>query len=84
MSAVIALEHTRMWPGAVAQALVAWQEAALVGTAERLLRRCACDECTGAAPRHRLQQALIALPPWARPHLYALVLPLDEYYVRRR
>ncbi|MBE1589578.1 hypothetical protein H4W80_007836 [Nonomuraea angiospora] len=41
MAAVIALEHTRMWPGTVAAALVAW------------------------------------------PHLYALVLPIDSYYLRR-
>jgi hypothetical protein len=65
MTAVIALEHTRMWPGAVADALAAWQEAALLGTADRLFRRCECDECTGNAPRWRLHQALLALPSWA-------------------
>lgn len=36
MAAVISLEHTRMWPGAVATALAAWQEAALTGTADNL------------------------------------------------
>ncbi|GAA4983341.1 hypothetical protein GCM10023334_113500 [Nonomuraea thailandensis] len=83
MTAVITLEHTRMWPGAVAAALVAWQEAALMGTADRVFFKCECHECTGDAPRRRLQQALIGLPPWARPHLYALVLPIDLYYLRR-
>ncbi|MEV4367607.1 hypothetical protein AB0J71_11095 [Nonomuraea sp. NPDC049637] len=83
MAAVIALEHTRMWPGAVAAALVAWQEAVLMGTVDRAFFRCVCEECTGDAPRRRLQQALIGLPPWAGAHLYALVLPLDLYYLRR-
>jgi hypothetical protein len=83
MAAVIALEHTRMRPGTVATALVAWQEAALTGTADRVFFRCQCEECTGDAPRWRLQQALIDLPPWARAHLYTLVLPIDLYYLRR-
>lgn len=83
MAAVITLEHTRMWPGAVAAALTAWQEAALTGTADRVFFKCECRECTGDAPRRRLQRALIGLPPWARPHLYALVLPVDLYYLRR-
>lgn len=61
----------------------AWQEAALVGTADQVFVRCECHECSGEAPRRRLQQALIGLPPWARRHLYALVLPLDLYYLRR-
>jgi hypothetical protein len=68
---------------AVAAALAAWQEAALVGTADRLLRWCECDECSGDAPRWRLHQTLVALPAWARPHLFALVLPVDRYYLRR-
>lgn len=83
MTAVTALEHTRMWPGAVADALVAWQEAALIGTADRHFARCECDECTGNAPRWRLHQALVTLPSWAGAHLYALVLPVDRYYLRR-
>ncbi|GAA4983824.1 hypothetical protein GCM10023334_114000 [Nonomuraea thailandensis] len=83
MTAVIALEHTRMWPGAVADALVAWQEAVLIGTADRHFSRCPCDECSGNAPRRRLHQALVALPPWAGAHLYALVLPIDRYHLRR-
>jgi hypothetical protein len=83
MAAVIALEHTRMWPGAVAAALVAWQEAALTGTADRVSFRCGCHECTGDAPRRRLRQALLGLPPQAGAHLYALVLPVDLYYLRR-
>ncbi|NUW45024.1 hypothetical protein [Nonomuraea rhodomycinica] len=81
---MIALEHTRMWPGAVADALVAWQHATLPGTADRLFHRCLCDECTGDAPRRRLQQALLALPPWAGRQLYALVLPIDRYSISRR
>ncbi|YCK32713.1 hypothetical protein ACNF49_00985 [Actinomadura sp. ATCC 39365] len=80
---MITLEHTRMWPGAVATALAAWQEAALMGTAGRVFFRCECEECTGDAPRQRLQQALTDLPPWARSRLYALVLPVDLYYLRR-
>lgn len=83
MGAVIALEHTLMWPGAVADALVAWQAAVLTGTAERVFRGCECPECTGDAPRSRLQQALDRLPPWAGAQLYALVRPVDVYYLRR-
>ncbi|NRQ34631.1 hypothetical protein HII36_22735 [Nonomuraea sp. NN258] len=83
MAAVIALEHTRMRPGAVSSALIAWQNAALTGTADRARHLCMCDECTGHAPRWRLQQAPTWLPPWARPHLYGLVLPVDRSYLLR-
>ncbi|WP_146103997.1 hypothetical protein [Nonomuraea solani] len=80
---MIALEHTRMWPGVVGASLVAWQEAVLIGTADRVVGRCLCEECTGDAPRRRLHRALTALPSWAGPYLYGLVLPIDHYYLSR-
>ncbi len=83
MAAVTALEHGRMRPGEVAQALVAWQAAVFMGTADHVEVICMCPECSGDAPRWRLQRALTALPPWARPHLGALILPLDRYFLSR-
>ncbi|MEU8380811.1 hypothetical protein [Streptosporangium sp. NPDC048865] len=83
MAAVIALEHTRMRPGAVAEALLAWTQAVLPGGVDRIAPRCMCPECRGDAPRRRLEQALVALPGWARPYLYALVLPIDRRFLAR-
>lgn len=83
MAAVITLEHTRMWPGEVAAALLAWTQAVVPGTVDRIAPTCMCPECRGDGPRLRLEQALIALPRWAKPYLYALVLPIDRRFVAR-
>lgn len=80
MTAVVALEHTRLRPGEIAASLAAWRDAVLPGTLDRLAPACMCPECSGDAPRRRLDRALAALPRWARPHLYALVLPLDRRF----
>ena len=71
MTAVITLEHTRMRPGEVATALLAWTQAVVPGTVDRIAPTCMCPECCGDAPRQRLEQALIALPQWAQSHPYA-------------
>ncbi|GII63399.1 hypothetical protein Skr01_34840 [Sphaerisporangium krabiense] len=83
MAAVIRLEHTRMRPGEIAEALLAWAQAVVPGTVDRIAPTCMCPECSGVAPRWRLEQALMALPPWARPYLYSLVLPLDRRFLAR-
>ncbi|GAA3100332.1 hypothetical protein [Streptosporangium carneum] len=83
MAAVIALEHTRMRPGTVAGALLAWMQAVVPGSVDRIGPGCMCPECCGDAPRQRLEQALTALPRWARPYLYALILPIDRRFLAR-
>ncbi|GAA0845647.1 hypothetical protein ACFQVD_27165 [Streptosporangium amethystogenes subsp. fukuiense] len=83
MAAVIALEHTRMRPGTVAEALLAWTQAVVPGSVARIGPGCICPECCGDAPRQRLEQALIALPRWAKPYLYGLILPIDRRFLAR-
>jgi hypothetical protein len=83
MTAVVTLEHTRMRPGLVATSLLAWTQAVVPGTTDRLAPTCMCPECSGDAPRSRLQQALIALPSWASPYLYVLILPIDSRFLAR-
>ncbi|GAA3411985.1 hypothetical protein GCM10018952_22900 [Streptosporangium vulgare] len=83
MAAVVTLEHTRMRPGEVAEALLAWTQAVVPGTADRIAPACTCPECRGDGPRRRLEQALTTLPRWAKPYLYALVLPIDRRFVAR-
>jgi hypothetical protein len=83
MAAVITLEHTGMRPGEVAAALLAWTQAVIPGTVDRLGPTCMCPECCGDGPRGRLERALIALPHWAKPYLYSLVLPIDRRFAAR-
>ncbi|MER5644735.1 hypothetical protein [Streptosporangium sp. NPDC002524] len=83
MAAVITLEHTRMRPGEVAEALLAWTQAVVPGTTDRIAPTCMCPECCGDEPRQRLEQALTILPHWANPYLYALILPIDRRFIAR-
>ncbi|MBG0827650.1 hypothetical protein HS041_07725 [Planomonospora sp. ID67723] len=83
MAAVVALEHTRMRPGEVAAALLAWMQAVLPGTADRIAPTRMCPECCGDEPRRRLEQALAALPHWARPHLYTVIFSIDGRFIAR-
>ncbi len=83
MAAVVTLEHTRMRPGGVAEALLAWTQAVAPGTADRIAPTCMCPECCGNGPRQRLEQALTTLPRWANPYLYALVFPIDRRFIAR-
>ncbi|MCT9934951.1 hypothetical protein N5079_32565 [Planotetraspora sp. A-T 1434] len=84
MTAIIELEHSRMRPGQVAEALHAWMAAAVPGSAHRIAANvCMCPECCGDGPRGRLEDAMRALPAWAKPYLYGLVLPIDRRFVFR-
>lgn len=83
MTAVIALEHTQMPPGTVAEVLLAWMQAVLPGTTTRIAPGCVCPERSGDAPGQRLEQALTALPPWARPYLSSLITPIDKSFLAR-
>ncbi len=82
MAAVIELEHTRIWPaGLVAAALRAWTRDVVCGIATQLMSACTCPGCQEDDPRGDLEQALVALPRWAEPYLYSLVLPLDRSFL---
>ncbi len=81
MAAVVTLEHTRMRPGEVAAALLAWTQAVVPGTSGRISPTCVCPECSGTEPRGRLERALNALPVRARRSLYALLLPVDRRFL---
>ncbi|MFI7706735.1 hypothetical protein [Nonomuraea sp. NPDC049480] len=83
MAAVITLEHTRLGPGYVAAVLLAWTREVIPGTSTRLLPTCTCPGCWEDDPRGELEQVLIALPRWARPYLYNLVLPIDRSFLAR-
>ncbi|MEU8320999.1 hypothetical protein AB0C33_21815 [Nonomuraea sp. NPDC048881] len=83
MAAVIALEHTRLSPGHVAAVLLAWTRQVIPGTSTQLLPTCTCLGCREDDPREELEQVLMALPRWTRPHLYSLVLPIDRSFLAR-
>ncbi|WP_133061689.1 hypothetical protein [Streptosporangium minutum] len=84
MAAVIALEHTLLEPGEVAEALRAWTRDVIPGTMTRLPPTCSCPGCSWEDdPRGDLERILIALPRWARPYLYSLVLPIDRSFLAR-
>ncbi|MBB4913635.1 hypothetical protein [Streptosporangium saharense] len=84
MAAVIALEHTLLQPGEVAARLLAWAQDVIPGTSAKLLPTCSCAGCAWEVdPRGELERALVALPHWARPYLYGLVLPIDRSFLAR-
>ncbi|GAA2904561.1 hypothetical protein GCM10010517_70670 [Streptosporangium fragile] len=84
MTAVIALEHTLLEPGEVAAALRAWTRDVIPGTTARLPPTYSCLGCAWEDDlRGDLERILIALPRWARPYLYSLVLPIDRSFLAR-
>lgn len=83
VTTVITLEHTRLWPGAVAAALTARQSAVLTGTADELLWDASALSARVTRPTASWKETFAALHPWARARLYALILPADLYCLRR-
>ncbi|GIH91154.1 hypothetical protein ACFFMN_09180 [Planobispora siamensis] len=84
MAAVIALEHTILQSGEVAAALMAWTRDVIPGTTTQLPPTCSCPGCSWEIdPRGHLEWILTALPAWARPYLYSLVLPIDQSFIAR-
>ncbi|MFF4412876.1 hypothetical protein ACFYY8_10110 [Streptosporangium sp. NPDC001559] len=84
MAAVITLEHTLLEPGEVAERLLAWTQDVIPGTATRLPPTCSCSGCSWEVdPRGELERVLVALPRWAWPCLYSLVLPIDRSFLAR-
>ncbi|MEU7002986.1 hypothetical protein [Nonomuraea sp. NPDC046570] len=84
MAAVIAVEHTLLWPGEVAAALLAWTRDVIPGTTTQLLPQCSCLGCSWEPdPRGEVERMLTALPRWAKPYLYSLVLPIDRSFLAR-
>ncbi|MGW0580590.1 hypothetical protein ACWD25_32640 [Streptomyces sp. NPDC002920] len=84
-AAVVLLEHRRLWPGAVAQALRQWsRHARRPGLA--LSGGCGCPLCdplSSTEERAVLELALRALPPRPARELRLLVQPLDELFLSR-
>jgi len=83
--AVSRLEHERLWPGAIAQALQQWSR-----TAHRPRRAlsggCGCPMCNPfytTDEREVLEAAMHALPPQAARELRRLVKPLDDRYIAK-
>lgn len=89
LRAIVELERTRLWPGAIAEALDGWTR--FVHGPVRVLddyepEECSGPECQwedGAVRRRTLRAALHALPTRAARELRALVHPLDETYLAR-
>ncbi len=78
-------ERSRLWPGAVACALVEWKLAVHQPVA-RLLQdpiHSGCPCCDPLEHRDVLAQALAALAPQARRELQAKVSALDDVFERR-
>ncbi len=84
MAAVITLEHTILQPGEVAATLLAWIQDVIPGTTTQLPPTCSCPGCSWEIdPRGDLERILAALPDWAKPSLYGLVLPIDRRFIAR-
>jgi hypothetical protein len=84
MTAVIAVEHGRLSPGAVARALDRWEELASRGGVYRPgSELCGIPECCGPGPRGILADAIRYLPRRAKAGLGRVVRRVDEIYLSR-
>jgi hypothetical protein len=89
LRAIAELEHARLRPGALAEALDGWGRfvrGPLRGLDDYEPELCPCPGCQWHNPvvrRHALRTALHVLPIKAARELRALIRPLDEIYLAR-
>jgi len=89
LRAIAEFERTRLYPGAIAEALDSWRRYVRGPTGRFYnddLLPCPCSGCSGedlAWERVQLRTALHALPIRAARELRARVKPLDEVYLAR-
>lgn len=87
-SEIAAFEDARLWPGAIADAMVRWVgtvHGVARGLTELQARGCGVEACcpSDAHPREMLERALRGLPTSASRELRRQVHPLDEFYCSR-